>query len=305
MAAVTGERSTRGERAMVTPERPRSYYGLPIVKRPAWTWEVPWYLFTGGTAGALGAAAFAARQRGARRLGRRARRLALGGAVISPLLLISDLGQPSRFLNMLRVFRPTSPMSVGSWTLAGFGAAVGAAEAAELVGLPEPAAASLEAVASVLGPILASYTAVLLGDTANPIWRGGRAVLPFVFAGSSLAGAGGALCLTSPTEDTGPARAMVLAGTAMDQGAFWLMEQGLGELAQPYSLSQAGMMIKIHRASAVAGAVLVLTLGRRSRLGAALGGLCSLVGSAALRQAVFRAGFQAAEDPRYLVLSQE
>lgn len=304
MAAVVGESPARGERAMVPREQPRSYYGLPIVKRPAWTWEVPWYLFVGGTAGALGAVAAGARRTGARRLGVRARRLALGGAVVSPLLLISDLGKPSRFLNMLRVFRPTSPMSVGSWTLAGFGAALGMAEVADLLGLPPPAAAACEDAAAVLGPLLANYTAVLLGDTANPIWRGGRALLPFVFSGSSLAAAGAALCLISPTAEAGAARRMLLVGTAADQATFLVMEQRLGELGEPYSRDEAGAWVKVHRVSALAGAGLVLALGRRSRTAAALGGLLSLAGSAALRQAVFRAGFQSAEDPKYLVDSQ-
>ena len=191
---------------MVPRDRPRSYYGLPIVKRPAWSWEVPWYLFFGGTAGALAAASVAARWTGARRLGIRARRLALLGAMVSPALLISDLGRPSRFLNMLRVFRPTSPMSLGSWTLAGFGTSLGLAEAADTIGLPATVVGTLEGASGVLGPILTNYTAVLLGDTANPIWRGGRATLPFVFSASSMAAAGAALCVCSSTQEAGVPR---------------------------------------------------------------------------------------------------
>jgi formate-dependent nitrite reductase membrane component NrfD len=289
---------------MVPRERPRSYYGLPIVKRPAWGWEVPWYLFFGGTAGALAAVSVGARWTGARRLGIRARRLALAGAMVSPALLISDLGRPSRFLNMLRVFRPTSPMSMGSWTLAGFGTALGMAEAADTLGLPAPLAGTLEGAAGILGPILANYTAVLLGDTAIPIWRGGRATLPFVFSGSSLSAAGAALCVCSPTEEAGVARRMVAAGTVLDQAAFMLMERQLGELAQPYSEGEAGALLKLHRGTAVAGAAILMTLGRRSRAASVLGGLLSLAASVALRQCVFRAGFQSAQDPKYTVDSQ-
>lgn len=289
---------------MVPRERPRSYYGLPIVKRPAWSWEVPWYLFAGGTAGALAAVSVGARRVGARRMEVRARRLALAGAMVSPALLISDLGKPSRFLNMLRVFRPTSPMSLGSWTLAGFGTALGMAEAAETLGLPTPLVGTLEGVAGVLGPILANYTAVLLGDTANPIWRGGRATLPFLFSGSSLAAAGAALCVFSPTSEAAAARRMVAAGTVLDQASFLVMEMQLGELAEPYSDGEAGSLLKLHRATSMGGAAVLLALGRRSRIASVIGGLLTLAGSATLRQCVFRAGFQSAQDPKYTVDSQ-
>lgn len=289
---------------MVPAANPRSYYGLPIVKRPAWTQEVPWYFFVGGTSGALAATSMVARWSANAGLERRARRLALAGALVSPALLISDLGRPSRFLNMLRVFRPTSPMSLGSWTLAGFGSALGAAEAAELVGLPAAMVGTAEVAAGILGPILSTYTAVLLGDTANPIWRGARHLLPFVVSGSSMASAGGALCVAGPEGDLRSARLMVVAGTAVEQISFFAMERQLGALAEPYAEGRAGTLNKIQRASSLLGAALIAALGRRSRLGAAVGGVLTLVGSAALRQCIYQAGFQSAEDPAYLVRSQ-
>ncbi len=301
---MKAERQSGGERQMVPSGKPRSYYGLPIVKRPAWTWEVPWYLFTGGTAGGLAAVSILARWTGEAKLGRRARRLALAGAVISPVLLISDLGRPERFLNMLRVFRPTSPMSLGSWTLAGFGSSLGTAEMADIVGLPNVVVGTLEGTAGILGPILANYTAVLLGDTANPIWRGGRSILPFVFSGSSMAAAGASLCVAGPTDEGVAARRMVVLGTIIEQASFLLMEQRLGPLAEPYHDGAAGRLVKLHRASSLAGATLISTLGGRSRKAAILGGALTLAGSAALRQCVYRAGFQSAADPRYLVDSQ-
>ena len=51
------------------------------------------------------------------RLRRRCRRLSLVSIIVGTAALIADLGRPSRFFNMLRVFRPTSPMSMGSWLL--------------------------------------------------------------------------------------------------------------------------------------------------------------------------------------------
>ncbi len=302
MAAVGG-REEPAERPLVPRERPRSYYGLPIVRRPAWTWEVPLYFFTGGTAGALAAASILARWSGQHRMGRTARRMALAGALVSPALLISDLGRPARFLNMLRVVRPTSPMSLGSWTLAGFGSALGMAEAADLAGLPVAVIGTMEGAAGILGPILANYTAVLLGDTANPIWRGGRHLLPFVFSGSSLAAAGGALCLAGPEEGRPVSRRMVVVGTALEQAAFLAMESQLGPLAEPYRSGRGGSLARAHRLASWTSAVLVLA-GRRNPFLLRLGGAIALGSSALLRQAVYRAGFQAADDPSYLVESQ-
>src|SRR5215216_2591916 len=100
-----------------------SYYGRPVIKEPVWSWEIPWYFFTGGLAGASSCLGFVAGLTGNRWLGRTARLVSLGAAPASPILLISDLGRPDRFYNMLRVFKPTSPMSVGTWVLSSFGAA--------------------------------------------------------------------------------------------------------------------------------------------------------------------------------------
>lgn len=106
---------------------PRSYYGQPVLKAPVWTFEIPWYFFVGGLGGASAGLAWLAELRGQRALARSAWLGALVGTGASPLLLISDLGRPERFLNMLRMLKVTSPMSVGSWVLALFGGASTAA----------------------------------------------------------------------------------------------------------------------------------------------------------------------------------
>ena len=94
-----------------------SYYGRPILKAPVWTWEIPAYFFFGGMAGAAAPFALLSELRGDEALARRAWLVALAGAAASPPLLIADLGRPERFHRMLRVIKPTSPMSVGSWVL--------------------------------------------------------------------------------------------------------------------------------------------------------------------------------------------
>jgi formate-dependent nitrite reductase membrane component NrfD len=132
------------------------------------------------------------------------------------MLLISDLGRPARFLNMLRMFKVTSPMSVGSWILSGTGATVAAAAARSLIGWPRRAGALAGGAAgAVFGPGLVTYTGVLLADTAVPVWHEARALLPIVFAGSAMASAGAVASITTPVADGAPARG---AGPSLPPG---------------------------------------------------------------------------------------
>ena len=95
----------------------RSYYGRPVLKEPVWTWEIPAYFFTGGIGGVSAGLGLAARIAGNEPLARTSTYVSAAADAVSPLLLVSDLGRPERFLNMLRVFKVTSPMSIGSWLL--------------------------------------------------------------------------------------------------------------------------------------------------------------------------------------------
>ncbi|HVO62949.1 MAG TPA: NrfD/PsrC family molybdoenzyme membrane anchor subunit [Terriglobales bacterium] len=177
------------------------YYGIPLLKPPQWTNEIPLYFFVGGAAGAAAVIGAMAHYTGAdRKLVRDARYLAAAGAIISPALLVADLGRPERFLGMLRVFKPQSPMSVGSWTLVGFG---GAATAAAFAGIlrerygPSFPVSVLEKVGNAasipFGLGLASYTGVLIGATAIPVWNQNISDLPMHFAASGLNAAVGLL----------------------------------------------------------------------------------------------------------------
>ena len=162
------------------------YYDLPLLKPPVWTWEVPAYFFVGGAAGAAAVLGAAAQLSGAdEELVRDARWIALIGAGLSGPLLISDLGRPERFLNMLRVFKPQSPMSVGVWTLTAFGGA-----AAGAVILPGKTLRGLSAIAAgATGLVMATYTGVLLGVTAIPLWKEHADFLPIHFGASALGSA--------------------------------------------------------------------------------------------------------------------
>ena len=204
-AEAGGERSVRGIRPEGAPFPKASpetgYYGIPLLKPPQWKLQIPLYFFVGGAAGASAVVSAIAHYVGAeRRLVRDARWIAAAGAVISPALLIADLGRPERFLNMLRVFKPQSPMSVGAWTLVGFSSAVSAATFAGLVreryGRSFPLAMienAGEAAAIPLGLGLATYTGVLIGATTIPVWNQNAANLPLHFAASGVGAAVGML----------------------------------------------------------------------------------------------------------------
>ncbi|HWN72994.1 MAG TPA: NrfD/PsrC family molybdoenzyme membrane anchor subunit, partial [Solirubrobacterales bacterium] len=169
-------------------EKPTSYYGRPIVKPPVWKPEIPSYFFFGGLAGASAVLAAAATFAGRPALARRAWGGAFVGVTVSPLLLIKDLGKPSRFLNMLRVFKVTSPMNVGAWLLLANGGATSLAAGLNLLDEKRRGGAP-EIVAAALGAPLATYTAALVTHGAIPAWSEARVEMPFVFAASATASA--------------------------------------------------------------------------------------------------------------------
>lgn len=282
----------------------RSYYGQPIIKEPTWTWEIPAYLFTGGLAGASAGLGFLADLGGNQRLARTARLAALAGATASPVFLILDLGRPERFYNMLRVLKPTSPMNVGTWILSSFGLASGFAAATDVLGVFPRLGKAAEAVAALLGPALSTYTAVLIADTSVPVWHEARQELPLLFAASSAASAGAAAVIFVPTEDAGPARRLLIGGAVLEISVSEAMKRRLGELAEPYEKEEAGRYERLSTALTASGAALTATFGRGRRWAAVLGGVLTIGGAAAKRWSIFRAGFQSARDPKYVVKSQ-
>ena len=278
-----------------------SYYGRPILKEPVWTWEVPVYFFTGGLGAGATLLSLGARAAGSDRLARRTLFLGAAADAVSPLLLVSDLGRPERFLNMLRVFKVTSPMSVGSWVLAASGGASGVAATCEALGILPRLKRAAESFAALLAPVLATYTAVLLADTAIPAWHEAGRELPFVFAGTSATTAGAAALMLVPPVEAAPARRLLLLGALTEGAAMHLMERRLGDLAGPYSEGSCGRFTRLAQGLTLAGTALAAALGRRRRGAAVAGGALVLAGGLCLRLAVFRAGSQSARDPRYTV----
>jgi hypothetical protein len=274
-----------------------SYYGRPIVKEPVWKPEIPTYFFTGGVAGAAATLTLGARIAGNDVLARRSLCVNAAAIAISPLLLIKDLGRPLRFLNMLRVFKVTSPMSVGTWIVSASGTASGIGAACEVLGVLPRVKAAAEIAAGLLGPFLSTYTAALVADSVVPAWHGARRELPFVFAGGSCASAGGTIAALTPSKVSAPARRLAIAGAALELAATRAMEDGLGELVgKPYHEGRAGSYAKAAKVATAAGAALMVVAGRR-RLGAIAAGSLLAAGAWCERFAVYHAGKQSAADP--------
>ena len=285
------------------PATPASYYGRPILKAPTWRWPIPAYFFAGGLAGASSTLAWAARRTGDDALARSAGLVAAAAITVAPALLVEDLGRPERFANMLRVFKPTSPLNTGSWLLAAFGPAAGVTALTETLGVLPRLGRAAEVVAGSLGPVVATYTAVVVADTAVPAWHRGFRELPFLFAGSSAASAGAAAVALVAGEAAGPARRLVGFGVLLEGVAGVLLERRLGVVGQPYREGGAGRLRGAALALTMAGAAGVM-VSRRRRGAGVLGGVLVLAGSAAARWAVVQAGFQSAADPAATVISQ-
>jgi hypothetical protein len=281
-----------------------SYYGRPVLKEPVWTPEIPAYFFTGGLAGASSVLSLVGRAAGTETLARRSLWVGAAAELVSPALLISDLGRPERFLNMFRVFKVTSPMSVGSWVLGVSGGATTTAALLEATGRLRLVRRAAELVSGAAGGPLSVYTATLVSNTAIPVWHEARQELPFLFGSSAVASAGAAAAIVVPTAEAGPARRLAVGGVLVENVLFRLMEKRLGLVGEPYSTGEAGRYKKLAKACTLGGAALLAGPGRRSRLAAAAGGTLVLAGEVAVRWSVFKAGFQSARDPKYTVEPQ-
>jgi formate-dependent nitrite reductase membrane component NrfD len=282
----------------------RSYYGRPVVKEPTWTWEIPAYFFTGGLAGASSVLHGVARVNGHERLARTSLFVGAAADVVCPPLLISDLGRPERFLNMLRVFKVTSPMSVGSWVLTVSGGATTTAALLELLGKLKAVKVAAEVASFLAGPPLVTYTGTLVANTAIPAWHEGRHELPWLFGASASASAGAASTLFLPVAEASPARRFAIGGAVGELFLTELMEKRLGFVGEVYKQGEAGKAARVAKACTALGASLLAWKGSRSRVAAVAGSALVLAGSAATRWSVYKAGFQSAQDPRYTVIPQ-
>ncbi|MEU1271615.1 NrfD/PsrC family molybdoenzyme membrane anchor subunit [Streptomyces sp. NPDC005799] len=300
----SGRRRRRGEQVMVPRAEFQSYYGRPVIKAPSWAApDIAGYFFLGGLAGAGSVLAAGAHLTGRTTTATALKVSSLGAISLSAAALIHDLGRPGRFANMLRVFKPTSPMSVGSWLLSVYGPAAGAAAASAVTGrLPRLGGAATGA-AALLGPAVATYTGVLAADTAVPAWHGAHRELPYLFGASATAAAAGMALAVGPTGENAPARCAAGLAALADAAVEKAGERRLGMVAETWKEGRAGNLLRAARVLTAAGGLGAVAFGGR-RGPAIASGLALLAGSACTRFGVFAAGVASAKDPKYTVVPQ-
>ena len=281
-----------------------TYYGRPVIKKSVWSWTIPAYYYVGGLSGGsavLGAAATLLAPRRMRNLAVQSRWIATAGAGVSSALLIHDLGRPGRFLYMLRVFRPTSPMSVGSWILVAFSSAAGLSA----LGTLRPwlrGIGDLAAVTSgVFGLGLCGYTGVLVGNTVVPVWQRSHRVLPLLFMASAAASAASLLQLfqLNPAERRA-VRLLGVTGQVADILVAKSIERGAPEgdaVNAPLSQGFSGFLWKTG-GILTAGSLLCSLIPSRSRALRRCAGVLGTAGALCLRFGIHYAGQRSAMDPR-------
>jgi formate-dependent nitrite reductase membrane component NrfD len=301
----------------VQPEwRGETYHDRPAVKASSFDWKVSAYIVLLGIAGSAQVIAALARRAGpeGRGLARRARLLALAGSTVGPLVLIQHLKTPRRWYNMLRILRPTSPMSLGSWLLTGFGALSGVTALGEILGrrwsFARRAADAAQGPAALAGAGMSIYTAGLLASTSTPLWAAAPGPLAAQFGTASMAGAASALALLQRAagEERSAGRLEALAAVAVAAEMLASREAERrwrrAGIAAPIEGGEAGAL---HRGGGKALGMLVPlaahALGRAvgGRAGALLpeaASLAVLLGGAAMRHAVLLAGNESACRPR-------
>ena len=296
------------EQLQVPPADFQSYYGRPILKVTRWKEpHLPAYLFLGELSGAMAMVGAVAHATGRRSLARMARLAATAAAAGGGAFLTVELGRPERFLNMLRVAKPTSPMSMGSWILAAHSGLLSVTAASELTGrLAGPG--TLAGVGSaVTGPLLAAYPGVLLANTAVPAWHEAYRQLPLLFTGGAMTAAGAAglaaSAISRDRTDFDAARRLAVIGAAVESAAGYGLETMPGLAGEPYRTGPGGRMLTAARYLTLGGGVASLAA-RRSRTAAVAAAALLTGGGLCAKFAVLRAGKASAADPKYVVASQ-
>ena len=285
------------------------YYGEPVVKPPVWTWEIPVYFFIGGLSGMAAVIALAGLIFHRNDLARAAMWLAAIGAVFAPVLLTADLGRPRLFLNMLRVFKYRSPMSVGAWIVSIFGAcAIPGLIALELHArhifdggtdqFLKILAGLLIAGSAFWGILLATYTGVLLGATAIPAWFLHRIFLPIHFGAAGLGSAAALLELLG--HRIAPLNAIGFLAAGIETALWiWLEINRHGAADRALHAGHSGWLI---RGSEILSGPLALIL--RLANFVPLAGISFLLGALINRFGWISAGKVCARDPEAVFASQ-
>ncbi len=303
----------------------QSYFDHPVLRSGHWGWEIVWYFFVGGAAAGSSALATLAARGGDpadAELVRNGRYSALAGAALSSVLLVMDLGRPERFLNMLRIFKLKSPMSVGVYTLVSFStgagfAALEQARADGLVPLPVGALIALSRplrglTATVSTALMSSYTGVLISATAIPVWFTGRRHTPAIFACSAMSSGAALQSLLLALFGGSPRTAKKLETVeliaSLAEGALLLdFERRAGDLGQPLFSGKRGAKLRTYTLGLGIALPALLNLpavlsrkppAKHHRVRTLLSAGLGLLGGYVLRETFVQAGRASAADPR-------
>jgi formate-dependent nitrite reductase membrane component NrfD len=282
-----------------------TYYDRPLLQKPVWEWAIAAYYYIGGVTGAalvLGAAAQLRDGEANNKLIKRCHSIAFAGSGLSAFCLVYDLGRPERFLNMLRVFRPTSPMNVGAWILSGVGATTPIALLLRNSGGLLGAVGKLFTyLAGIFGAGLATYTGVLVSSSAVPIWQQSRKSMPILFGASAMASVGALFNLiTDDKEERALTSSFGAVGQLVELGASYVMEQQASEVERvglPFRNGLSGAMWKT-AAVLTAGSIVVGLLPGKSKTKRVTAGLLGTFGSLLMRFSIEQLGKKSALDAR-------
>ncbi len=322
MGAPVGDHPTKPATNPQPPTPNPYYYGIPPIKKPHWKWEIVLYFFFGGiAAGAYTIATFAEvfGDRRHRPIVRAGRYIAMPCLLISPILLIKDLGKPSRFFNMLRVFKIKSPMSMGTWGLVSFSGFATLSTVAELAAqgvargtLPARLALALPRrligrVGSFFALFVGGYTGVLLSATTVPLWAKNKYLLGPTFISSALSTGTAAISLALAV--TGHDDKEMLAAlehteaVSLTTELTMLAAQGVasGRLARPLLTGKYSTLfvpgIALGLVLPLLAALNGIARGHRTRPGRITTSLLTLLGGLILRWTLVYAGKDSADDP--------
>jgi formate-dependent nitrite reductase membrane component NrfD len=282
----------------------------PFIKPPVWTWEVSLYFWVGGIASGSAFVALAADLAGDERSAALGRKIALGAVLPAPGLLIADLGRPARFLNMLRVFKPRSPMNLGAWCLAGFTAVGAGAVGADLLGR-RSTARGLGALNALLAGYLGSYTGVLLAATAVPVWARSRIFLGPIFVSTAAATGAAATRLVLTANKERPVghptrvalRRLEAAAMLAELTLSMVNQRRLGRAGRVLSEGRPGRLFRTAKWLAGTGLALNLLGGRRTGpFGQNVASVLYLAGGLAFRYGWVEAGKASARDDEAVAL---
>ncbi len=273
-----------------------TYYDRPLLQKSVWTWAIPAYYYVGGLSGASLALGAALQLRDADSNSDvvwRCHLIGAAGTVLSGALLVYDLGRPARFLNMLRVFRPSSPMNVGAWILSATGSTAAAAVLLHKTALGRIAGFK----AGFWGLGLATYTGVLVGNSAVPLWSASRLSLPVLFGASAMTAAGSMFDIVGSTPAT---RLYGDIGRVGELAASFFMDREAGRVAYVARPLHRGFSGFLWRSAAVltGASLLCSVLSRKDRTMRLAAGILGTLGSLTTRFAVEHAGNRSARDPR-------